>query len=122
MLWQTPVETKIIDFKKLHRKRRYAFFNQKELNTLFSVYGRQVAAGHWGDYEIDQRHGLVAFSIFKRAEKKPIFTVAKLFRNRAGKGKYLLLKGTHRLYQTDSLDDVLAQLPMDEGLFIQAQH
>ena len=52
-------------------------FNRQELNSILSVYGRQVAAGEWRDYAIYHGSDTAIFSIFRRSSEMPLYTVEK---------------------------------------------
>ncbi len=52
-------------------------FNRQELNTILSVYGRQVGAGEWRDYGIYHGQDTAIFSIFRRSSEMPLYTVEK---------------------------------------------
>ena len=60
-----------------HPPPRPTAFNRLELNTLLSVYGRQVAAGEWRDYGIYHGSDCAIFSIFRRSSEMPLYTVEK---------------------------------------------
>jgi hypothetical protein len=53
------------------------FFERRELNTLFSLYGRMVAQGHWRDYGIDGLRDSAVFSVFRRASEAPLYRIEK---------------------------------------------
>ena len=44
-------------------------FERKELDRIFSLYGRKVAAGEWRDYAIDFLRDRAVFSVFRRASE-----------------------------------------------------
>jgi hypothetical protein len=46
-------------------------FDRRELNRIFSLYGRKVAAGEWRDYAIDFLKDRAVFSVFRRASEVP---------------------------------------------------
>ena len=52
-------------------------FNRQELNSILSVYGRQVGAGEWRDYAIYHGADCAIFSIFRRSSEMPLYTVEK---------------------------------------------
>jgi len=66
----------VLRLSDLRRSKR-VFFTRPELNQLLSLYTRQVMRGEWRDYAIDQRDGAVLFSMFRRTQELPIFTVMK---------------------------------------------
>src|SRR5437588_9399724 len=47
-------------------------FDRRELNRIFNLYGRKVAAGEWRDYAIDFLRDRAVFSIFRRSCEVPI--------------------------------------------------
>jgi hypothetical protein len=53
------------------------FFERRELELILRLYGRQVAAGEWRDYGIDQLSDAVAFNIFRRAGEAPFYRIEK---------------------------------------------
>ena len=46
-------------------------FDRRELNRIFGLYGRKVAAGEWRDYAIDFLKDRAVFSVFRRAAVAP---------------------------------------------------
>lgn len=91
-------------------------FDRRELNQLFSVYGRRVAAGEWRDYAIDWGRESAVFSIFRRASEVPIYRVVKAPKLARRQGPYsivsatgLILKRGHELSRVlDILDQRLS--------------
>lgn len=91
-------------------------FDRRELNQLFSVYGRRVAAGEWRDYAIDWGRESAVFSIFRRASEVPIYRVVKAPKLARRQGAYsivsatgLILKRGHELSRVlDVLDQRLS--------------
>jgi len=61
-------------------------FDRQELNAIFNVYGRKVAAGEWRDYAIDFGVEKAVFSVFRRASETPLYRIVKdpALRNRQG--------------------------------------
>lgn len=53
------------------------FFERRELELILRLYGRQVAAGEWRDYAIDQLADAVAFNIFRRSGEAPFYRIEK---------------------------------------------
>ena len=52
-------------------------FDRRELNRIFNLYGRMVAAGEWRDYAIDFLRDRAVFSVFRRASEVPIYRIEK---------------------------------------------
>jgi uncharacterized protein DUF2794 len=99
----------VLRLSDLRRSKR-VFFTRPELNQLLSLYTRQVMRGEWRDYAIDQRDGAVLFSMFRRTQELPIFTVMKTAPGTNRRGDYVLLTGGQRIAIGTTLADVLAQL------------
>jgi hypothetical protein len=86
------------------------FFDKSEISLLLNVYSRQVAAGNWKDYAIDQLPGLVVFSIFKNAHEHPIYTIVKQVPP-SGKGReFFVHAGAKQLSKSDKLSNALRVL------------
>jgi hypothetical protein len=92
------------------RRAKRVFFTRAELNQLLSLYSRQVMRGEWRDYGIDQRDSAVMFSMFRRSQELPLFTVMKLPPGSGRHGDYVLLSGGQKIATGNSLGDVLARL------------
>ena len=52
-------------------------FERRELDRIFGLYGRMVAAGEWRDYAIDFLRDRAVFSVFRRASEVPIYRIEK---------------------------------------------
>ena len=52
-------------------------FDRRELNRIFGLYGRMVAAGEWRDYAIDFLKDRAVFSVFRRSSEVPIYRIEK---------------------------------------------
>jgi hypothetical protein len=52
-------------------------FERKELDRIFNLYGRKVAAGEWRDYAIDGLAEAAVFSVFRRASEAPLYRIEK---------------------------------------------
>jgi len=81
-------------------------FHRKELDRILQVYSRHVGTGAWRDYAIDHTKDRAIFSIFKRANEVPIFTIEKEPKRARKQGAYcvinsngLVLKRGHELAQ-----------------------
>jgi len=92
------------------RRGKRVFFTRTELTQLLSIYSRQVMRGEWRDYGISQRDGAVLFSMFRRSQELPLFTVMKLPPGSSRHGDFVLLSGGQRITAADTLADVLARL------------
>lgn len=98
---------RLTDFRRRHKR---IFFTRAELNQLLSLYSRQVMRGEWRDYAIDQHDGAVLFSMFRRSQELPLYTVVKTAPGASRHGDYMLLSGRQRIATGTTLSDVLARL------------
>ncbi len=98
---------RLSDFRRRHKR---IFFTRAELNQLLSLYSRQVMRGEWRDYAIDQHDGVALFSMFRRSQELPLYTVLKAAPGTSRQGDYVLLSGRQRLATAATLAEVLAQL------------
>lgn len=92
------------------RRSKRVFFTRAELNQLLSLYTRQVMRGEWRDYAIDQRDGAVSFSMFRRTQELPLFTVTKTAPGTSRQGDYVLLSGGQKIATATTLGAVMARL------------
>jgi hypothetical protein len=99
----------ILRLNDLRRSKR-VFFTRAELNQLLSLYTRQVMRGEWRDYAIDQRDGAVSFSMFRRTQEMPLFTVMKTPPGASRHGDYALLSGGQKIATGATLGDVMTRL------------
>src|SRR5215510_5557517 len=79
-------------------------FDRRELDRIFGLYGRMVAAGEWRDYAIDFLKDRAVFSVFRRTSEIPIYRIEKSPRLSRRQGAYsvvsatgLILKRSHEL-------------------------
>ncbi len=59
------------------RSNKPVFFDRRELQALMGLYSEYVMAGEWRDYAIDHLVGMATFSIYRRAQEWPLYTLAK---------------------------------------------
>ena len=78
----------------LHGKDADVRFERSELDAIFSLYGRMVAAGEWRDYAIDWLKDAAIFSVFRRASEHPLYRIEKHPRLRAKQGAYSVIAAT----------------------------
>ena len=57
--------------------RSLIYFERRELNQLFAVYGRMVASGQWRDYAIDGLSDAAVFSVFRKSSETPLYRIEK---------------------------------------------
>jgi hypothetical protein len=69
-------------------------FDRRELDRIFRLYGRKVAAGEWRDYAIDFLRDRAVFSVFRRAAEVPIYRIEKSPRLARRQGAYSVISAT----------------------------
>jgi hypothetical protein len=83
-------------------------FNRRELNRIFGLYGRKVAAGEWRDYAIDFLKDRAVFSVFRRASEVPIYRIEKRAKLARRQGAYTVISATGLIVgRSHELDGVL---------------
>jgi hypothetical protein len=86
-------------------------FDRNELNRLFGLYGRKVAAGEWRDYAIDFLRDRAVFSVFRRACEVPLYRIEKNPRLARRQGTYSVISATGLIVRRGhELDRVLRAL------------
>jgi uncharacterized protein DUF2794 len=69
-------------------------FDRRELNRIFGLYGRMVAAGEWRDYAIDFLKDRAVFSVFRRSSEMPIYRIEKNPKLERRQGAYSVVSAT----------------------------
>jgi hypothetical protein len=83
-------------------------FDRRELNRIFGLYGRKVAAGEWRDYAIDFLKDRAVFSVFRRASEVPIYRIEKNPKLARRQGPYSVISATGLIVRRGhELDGVL---------------
>jgi hypothetical protein len=94
-------------------------FDRSELNRLFGLYGRKVAAGEWRDYAIDFLKDRAVFSVFRRACEVPLYRIEKNPRLARRQGTYSVISATGLIVRRgQELDRVLRAI--DKSLSVVA--
>ena len=65
--------SKIYHFSKYIKEKEKVTFSKKDLNSIISVYSKNVSNGIWKDYSINFERNYAEFSIVKN--KKRIFFI-----------------------------------------------
>ena len=96
---------------------RLVTFDRRELNRLFGLYGRMVAAGEWRDYAIDFLKDRAVFSVFRRSSEVPIYRIEKNPRLERRQGTYSVVSATGLIVRRGhELDRVLRVLDKSSKL------
>jgi hypothetical protein len=103
---------RLSDFRHRHKR---IFFSRGELHQLLSLYSRQVMRGEWRDYAIDQQDGAALFSMFRRSQELPLYTIVKTAPGTSRQGDYMLLSGRQRVATGTTMGDVLGHLQRKLG-------
>src|SRR5947207_14711523 len=86
-------------------------FDRGELDRLFNLYGRKVAAGEWRDYAIDFLKDRAVFSVFRRASEVPLYRIEKSPRLARRQGAYSVISATGLIVRRGhELDRVLCAI------------
>jgi len=94
-------------------------FDRRELNRIFGLYGRKVAAGEWRDYAIDFLRDRAVFSVFRRACEVPIYRIEKNPKLARRQGAYSVISATGLIVRRGhELERVLRAL--DKSLMVVA--
>jgi hypothetical protein len=89
-------------------------FDRRELDRIFGLYGRMVAAGEWRDYAIDFLRDRAVFSVFRRSSEVPIYRIEKNPCLARRQGAYSVVSATGLIVRRGhELDRVLRAL--DKG-------
>ncbi len=83
-------------------------FDREELNQLLALYSRRVTRGEWKDYAIDQGAGMAVFSVFRHADDRAVFAIAKIGEGSEVKARYLLFSGFRILRKSPTLQGIVA--------------
>jgi hypothetical protein len=90
-------------------------FERRELDRIFGLYGRMVAAGEWRDYAIDFLRDRAVFSIFRRTAEVPIYRIEKNPKLARRQGAYSVIAATGLIMRRGhELDRVLRVLDTPE--------
>jgi hypothetical protein len=94
-------------------------FDRRELNRIFGLYGRKVAAGEWRDYAIDFLKDRAVFSVFRRACEVPLYRIEKNPKSARRHGAYCIISATGLIVRRGhELDRVLRAI--DKSLSVVA--
>ena len=86
-------------------------FDRRELNRIFNLYGRMVAAGEWRDYAIDFLRDRAVFSVFRRSSEVPIYRIEKNPKLARRQGAYSVISATGLIVRRGpELDRVLRSI------------
>lgn len=92
------------------RKGRRVFFNRGDLGLLLAIYSRQVGRGLWRDYAIDHRSNMAVFSIYRRSQEQPLFSINKVVLKGGRDPNYVLLSHHRQLASSRDLTIVIDML------------
>jgi uncharacterized protein DUF2794 len=94
-------------------------FDRRELDRIFKLYGRKVAAGEWRDYAIDFLRDRAVFSVFRRSSEVPLYRIEKNPKLARRQGAYSVISATGLIVRRGhELDRVLRSI--DKSLSVVA--
>jgi hypothetical protein len=86
-------------------------FSRRELNRIFDLYGRKVAAGEWRDYAIDFLRDRAVFSVYRRSSEVPLYRIEKDPSLARKQGAYAVISATGLILRRGpELDRVLRSI------------
>jgi hypothetical protein len=86
-------------------------FDRRELDRIFNLYGRKVAAGEWRDYAIDFLKDRAVFSVFRRSSEVPLYRIEKSPKLSRRQGAYSVISATGLIVRRGhELDRVLRSI------------
>src|ERR1051325_4422026 len=86
-------------------------FERRELDRIFGLYGRMVAAGEWRDYAIDFLRDRAGLSVVRHAAEVPIYRIEKNPKLARRQGAYSVITATGLIMRRGhELDRVLCVL------------
>ncbi len=92
-------------------------FSRRELNRIFDLYGRKVAAGEWRDYAIDFLKDRAVFSVFRRSSETPLYRIEKDPKLARRQGAYSVISATGLIVRRGhELDRVLRSIDVSLSL------
>jgi hypothetical protein len=100
----------LVLFADYQGKGRRVFFNRDDLAQLLAIYSRQVSRGLWRDYAIDHRGNMAVFSIYRRSQEQPLFSVNKVLLKGDREANYVLLSRNRQLVSSRLLSDIIDTL------------
>jgi len=102
--------SQLVRLADYQRKGRRVFFNRTDLNLLLAIYSRQVGRGLWRDYAIDHRGNMAIFSIYRRSQEQPLFTISKVMLKGDRDANYVLISRNRQLSSSRDLAIVIDML------------
>ena len=81
----------ITPFPHPRDRRAIATFDRLELQKIFDLYGRMVAAGHWRDYALKLNGEAAVFAAFRRTAERPEIRIEKRPQLRLKQGAFALV-------------------------------
>ena len=82
-------------------------FDRNELNTILSVYGKNVAQGIWKDYAIDHMANYAVFSIYRNTFEKAYISIRKNNSKHKKQKRYVLLDvNQKRILESNTLINI----------------
>ncbi|MET1029241.1 MAG: DUF2794 domain-containing protein [Dongiaceae bacterium] len=99
--------TQLVLLADYQRKGRRVFFNRADLSELLAIYSRQVGRGLWRDYAIDHRGNMAVFSIYRRSQEQPLFSVHKVVLKGDREANYVLSSRNRQLASSRALADII---------------
>ena len=94
--------SKIYHFSKYIKEKERVRFSKNDLNSIISIYSKNVSSGIWKDYSINFERNYAEFSIYKHTHASPEFSIVK---NK--KKIFFIYSRTQELKKSKYIKDVL---------------
>ena len=69
--------SKIYHFSKYIKEKEKVTFSRDDLNSIISIYSKNVSNGIWKDYSLNFEKNYAEFSIYKHTYASPEFSIIK---------------------------------------------
>ena len=102
--------TKIYHFSKYIKEKEKVTFSRDDLNSIISIYSKNVSNGIWKDYSLNFEKNYAEFSIYKHTYASPEFSIIK---NK--KKIFAIYSRKQELKKSRYLKDVVDVLKKAEG-------
>ncbi len=103
---------------KKNIQNKITAFSREELNSILIIYGRKVVSGEWKDYTIDTLNDQAIFSVYKKTNELPQFSICKIPKLKNSQGMYQVKSTDGRILKRGSeLPLVLKILEKDKNKY-----
>ena len=99
----------VVRFPDVRSKTPTLHFTRTEFLRLLGLYSNRVMTGEWRDYAFSFAPAKANFFVFRHSFEHPLFVISKLdVRGRNRQSRFTVSSRGHKLFESQSLEDVLA--------------